>query len=71
MPIYEFKCKECGNIFETIVPSSDGVEDVYCTKCGSYHVKKEMSTFSRGLSSGSDKPAGGAFTGCSSKSGFS
>ncbi|MDY0362146.1 MAG: zinc ribbon domain-containing protein [Desulforegulaceae bacterium] len=45
MPIYEFRCLECKEIFEVIVVSGND-EEIKCTKCGS-------SSFERVLSSGS------------------
>lgn len=32
VPTYEFNCKECGNRFEVMVPSSDKAK-VRCSKC--------------------------------------
>jgi putative FmdB family regulatory protein len=46
MPIYEFRCGECGNEFETLVLGSR--EDaVGCPVCGSKDTKKILSAFSR------------------------
>jgi putative FmdB family regulatory protein len=44
MPIYEFKCHDCGAPFETLVMgfSTDGIE---CPACKSENIKKEMSSF--------------------------
>lgn len=46
MPIYEYKCPECGQHFEKLVMSSD--EQVECTKCGCQKVDKQMSGFALG-----------------------
>lgn len=36
MPIYNYKCKDCGNIFEKLFFSFNDVdEDVKCSKCSS------------------------------------
>ncbi len=40
MPIYEFKCMDCGNVFEELV--MDG-EDVKCPSCGSSRCEKLIS----------------------------
>ncbi len=45
MPIFEFKCPECGKMFETICLSSSD-EKVKCPKCGSDEPQKILSTFS-------------------------
>ncbi|MCB2189301.1 MAG: zinc ribbon domain-containing protein [Deltaproteobacteria bacterium] len=52
MPIYEFKCPECGQFFEKLVLSQ--AEEVCCTKCGSPRVEKQMS----GFSTSGGEPAG-------------
>ncbi len=54
MPLFEFKCKKCGNQFEELVFSSSGDEEIKCPKCGSVKVEKQMSTFA---STGTDKSA--------------
>lgn len=46
MPIYEFRCSQCGKEFETLVLRS-GDEAVNCPVCGSKETKKILSAFSR------------------------
>ncbi|MCB9480897.1 MAG: zinc ribbon domain-containing protein [Desulfobacteraceae bacterium] len=46
MPIYEFRCLECKEIFEVIIVSGNEDDEIKCSKCGS-------SSFERVLSSGS------------------
>ncbi len=43
MPMYEFKCKQCGQQYEELVRSSD--EKISCPKCGSAETYKLISTF--------------------------
>ena len=43
MPIYEYKCQNCGDEFECIVFRTD--EPVECPKCGNAAPKKKMSSF--------------------------
>lgn len=45
MPIYEFKCSQCGKIFETLCVSKEDERTVKCPNCGSKDVKKEFSSF--------------------------
>jgi len=42
MPIYEFQCEECGEVFEELVLGGD-LEDIVCRKCKSPKVKKLIS----------------------------
>ena len=34
MPIYEYRCAACGNVFEMTRPISQSSEPASCTKCG-------------------------------------
>ncbi|MDD4816712.1 MAG: zinc ribbon domain-containing protein [Victivallaceae bacterium] len=46
MPIFEYKCAECGEKFEKIVRSSD--EQTGCPACQSHNVKRLFSGFAVG-----------------------
>jgi putative FmdB family regulatory protein len=46
MPIHEFKCKSCGNIFEYLCLRSDEKDHVLCPSCGHGEAKVLLSTFS-------------------------
>ena len=71
MPIYEYRCQECKNLFEAILTSTEASAEVTCPKCGSGMVKKTISASSFRISSGSSSIPSGALSGCSTKSGFS
>lgn len=43
MPIFEYKCQECGEEFEELVYGQN--PDVTCVKCNSKKVKKKLSVF--------------------------
>jgi len=43
MPIFEYKCQDCGAQFEKIITSSSS--GVLCLKCESPHVDKLLSVF--------------------------
>lgn len=34
MPIFEFRCLECGNLFEKLFIRSDEKADIECPECG-------------------------------------
>lgn len=57
MPIYEFKCVQCGNVQEIIVKSSDASEKVEmkCSTCGSETLERMLSRVSYTM--GSDRGA--------------
>ena len=65
MPLYEYKCEKCGEVFEQLVMSSRK-EDMHCPKCGHTHVRKLMS---QTATIGQNKSLGSCGTGNSS--GFS
>mgnify|MGYP001157877422 CR=1 FL=1 len=71
MPIYEYRCQECKNLFEAILTSTEAAAEVTCPKCASGAVKKTISASSFRISSGSSSIPSGALSGCSTKSGFS
>jgi len=61
MPVYEFKCAECGQIFSELRKMGD-VKSGKCPFCGSDKNEKIMSSFSSrssGSSSGACAPSGG------------
>lgn len=49
MPIYEYQCKECNEVFETIT-STNSSEKVTCTKCGSDQLQKLISQIGKKIS---------------------
>lgn len=51
MPIYEYKCAQCGALFEKILISAE--QPVQCLSCGSEQVERQLSTFAVNISSGS------------------
>lgn len=70
MPIYEYKCSKCGNIFEKLVFASDQEEKFVCPSCGDQDACRLMSSFSCGSSSGGGLGAS-ALSSCASSGGSS
>ena len=60
MPIYEYRCNQCGEDFEKLVYGSTTVA---CPKCSSQDIKKKLSAFGM---SGVEKPFAGSSSGCTS-----
>jgi putative FmdB family regulatory protein len=43
MPIYEYKCEECGKVTEVFLKSKNDKENIVCKYCGSNKLKKMVS----------------------------
>ncbi|MCK5565461.1 MAG: zinc ribbon domain-containing protein [Planctomycetes bacterium] len=48
MPIFEYKCKNCGAVSEFLVPAGRNPKHP-CQKCGSKDTEKMFSSFAVGL----------------------
>jgi putative FmdB family regulatory protein len=55
MPIYEYRCKECGESFELFVRSATQKDAPTCPKCGSQEAQKSISLFGVGGTIGGDQ----------------
>jgi putative FmdB family regulatory protein len=56
MPIYEFKCLGCGNVFEFLKLKKESEEAAMkCPKCKSEEVERILSTVNAFVSSGGKK----------------
>ncbi len=45
MPIYEYRCQNCGENFEKLVRSINGAEQVVCPVCQSESAERRLSAF--------------------------
>jgi putative FmdB family regulatory protein len=45
MPIYEYRCQDCGSKFEKLVRRSEEVAGLQCPSCGKPNLQQEFSTF--------------------------
>ncbi|HNW60634.1 MAG TPA: zinc ribbon domain-containing protein [bacterium] len=45
MPIYEFKCQQCGGAFEELFSSAHAAERIRCPQCASPDVERLVSAF--------------------------
>jgi len=60
MPIYEYRCRECGAVFDafqSIGADSSGLE---CPECGALKAEKLFSTFASGAAGASGTAASGS-----------
>ncbi len=46
MPVFEYRCADCGAKYDVLHKSTNNIEDVTCPKCNSTNNKKLFSTFS-------------------------
>jgi len=65
MPIYEYACNACSEVFAFLKWANAADEDTACPKCGSKDIKKLISSFSCSPTSDSGSTSGGSFSGFS------
>lgn len=61
MPLYEYRCETCGNVYEQIRRMSDADRNLECPDCKSAKVKRLLSVFATS-SGGASTTAGGCNT---------
>ncbi len=59
MPIYEYRCEECGKTLEILQSMAAGSEGLTCPACGSERLSKAFSTFAATTASPAGAAAGG------------
>jgi putative FmdB family regulatory protein len=62
MPIYEYRCKQCGSKFDKLVKLSTKTSEVECPKCGARRAEKAVSLF--GASSNTSSGSKSSSTSC-------
>jgi putative FmdB family regulatory protein len=65
MPIYEYRCEDCGRVFEMLRRYSDADSDLKCPTCESEDIQRQVSCFA--ASSGSGASTGGCASGGGSR----
>ncbi len=45
MPIYEYRCTQCGSKFEKLVKLTTQPSEIECPKCGARRAEKTVSRF--------------------------
>lgn len=63
MPVFEYKCKDCGTKYEILHKSGSNLEEVFCPNCKSTEYKKLLSSFSPSMGSSSSHSHGGCESG--------
>lgn len=68
MPLYEYRCPQCGHRFEILQRMGEGAEGLACPRCGAGKVEKQFSTFASSTGGGASASPGGG--GCGPGGGF-
>jgi putative FmdB family regulatory protein len=65
MPIFEYRCQDCGSTFEKLVRRPADSAELACPQCGQTHLKQEFSTFAAHANGASKEaaPMGGCAAG--------
>ena len=58
MPIFEYKCADCGKISE-FLEKADSKKNHKCEHCGCGNLEKQFSVFSAGIKEGESKRCDG------------
>ncbi|MCD6384656.1 zinc ribbon domain-containing protein [Candidatus Sumerlaeota bacterium] len=45
MPIYEWQCKECGEVFEHFFRDNENINEINCPACKSRQLRRLVSSF--------------------------
>ncbi len=56
MPIYEFRCEDCGKEFEVFLKNKEELGNVECKNCKSKNLKRLMSIVNSIISEGKSQP---------------
>ncbi|MGB9606494.1 MAG: FmdB family zinc ribbon protein [Bryobacteraceae bacterium] len=59
MPLYEYQCAECGEVFELLRRADEADEPAECPRCGSEHTQRQLSLFSSSARGCSASPGRG------------
>jgi putative FmdB family regulatory protein len=70
MPLYEYRCRECGHRFEVLQRLGQGADGLECPHCGAPGVEKQFSTFSATGGESARTSSPGAGSGCGARAGF-
>lgn len=59
MPLYEYRCRECGERFEVLQRLGQGGEELSCPRCGEARPERVLSTFASTTGGREVAPSGG------------
>ena len=68
MPIFEYKCKKCGKLFEELVSRTNDNTIIPCPACKATETQKQMSVFGAVGLSGNQAPMPSCGSSCQGES---
>ncbi|HPN33237.1 MAG TPA: zinc ribbon domain-containing protein [bacterium] len=71
MPIYEYRCTQCGHAFEAFQRMGADGQDLTCPKCQAPKPEKIFSSFAASSAAGGLNAGGASLSGCGGSTGFS
>ena len=71
MPLYEYRCRGCGERFEVLQRLGASGDDVLCPRCGEERPERVLSTFAAGGAREGAGSAAAAAAACCRGPGFS
>lgn len=57
MPVFEYRCQDCGQRYDILHIGSERREDVVCPSCQSTHHKKLLSVFNASTDAPANSPS--------------
>jgi putative FmdB family regulatory protein len=57
MPIFDYRCKDCGEEFDLLIGKNASEEEKKCTKCGSKKIERKYSSFGVNMNNKPDIPS--------------
>jgi putative FmdB family regulatory protein len=61
MPLFEYQCRDCGQVFEVFTRRRELLAALKCPACGKMNVERVLSAFSGTISKGSCGPTSSGF----------
>lgn len=68
MPLYEFRCRRCKNVYERLLSREQRDEPGECPQCGCARSQRLMSTFAGHKSGGGSIAGSSSCSGCAASS---
>jgi putative FmdB family regulatory protein len=63
MPLVEYRCADCRDVFERLVPSTQGAEHADCPNCGPAKAQRLLSVFATTRAESASSPSTSAAAG--------